>query len=325
MEKIIFNNENFPKEAFLRFLSGKTGTRHFKQILSKIIAYTIDIAMVTGPSMAYVFQILKFHKTKSSQGFSKFVCLLLFLGNILRIYFWLGKHFKITLLYQSIGIVVSQVALIHFYMKYQDNKKSYLPEIKRTNNNSLLKLEKRNNINLIKNYIAAYFSKTFKPRFFSLSKIFNAKLFWNWQEELEYYKFMILVIIILSILFVFFHKVNIFLQIIGSFSAGFESLVSFPQVYQNFKIKVTKNISFMMTLFWFLGDSFRLFYNINYKAPLQLIIGIGIVTFFDLVLVFQLILYRNNSFKELEKTANKKQIEEINQLMKSIDEVSLAK
>ena len=146
MEKIIFNNENFPKEAFLRFLSGKTGTRHFKQILSKIIAYTIDIAMVTGPSMAYVFQILKFHKTKSSQGFSKFVCLLLFLGNILRIYFWLGKHFKITLLYQSIGIVVSQVALIHFYMKYQDNKKSYLPEIKRTNNNSLLKLEKRNNI-----------------------------------------------------------------------------------------------------------------------------------------------------------------------------------
>ena len=143
MEKIIFNNENFPKETFLRFLSGKTGTRHFKQILSKIVAYTIDIAMVAGPSMAYVFQILKFHKTKSSQGFSKFVCLLLFLGNILRIYFWLGKHFKITLLYQSIGIVVSQVILIHFYMKYQDNKKSYLPEIKRTNNNSLLKLEKK--------------------------------------------------------------------------------------------------------------------------------------------------------------------------------------
>ena len=325
MEKIIFNNENFQNNIFLRFLSGKSESKALKNILIKIAIHITDIAMVAGPSLAYVFQILKFHKTKSSQGFSKFVCLLLFLGNILRIYFWFGKRFKITLLYQSVGIVLSQVALVHFFMKYQDNKKSYLPEIKRTNNNYQLKLEKKNNINLIKNYIAAYFSKTFRPRFFSLSKIFNLKLFWNWNEEIEYYKFMSLVVLILSILSVFFGKKNIYLQIIGSFSAGFESLASFPQVVENCKIKVTKNISFMMSFFWFLGDSFRLFYNIKYKAPLQLIIGIAIVTFFDLVLVFQLILYRNNSFKEMEKNANKKQIDEINQLMKSIDELNVAK
>ena len=325
MEKIIFNNEIFLNESFLRFLSGKSESKEINNIFSKLAIYTIDIFIIIGPLMAYVFQILKFHKTKSSQGFSKYVCLLLFLGNILRIYFWLGKHFKITLLYQSIGIVFFQVLLVHFFMKYQENKKSYLPEIKRTNINHQLKLEKKNNINLIKNYIAAYFSKTFKPKFFSLSKIFSIKLFWSWQEEIEYYKFMSLIVIILSVLFIIFKNKNIFLHIIGSFSAGFESLASFPQVVTNCRIKVTKNISFIMSLLWFLGDSFRLFYNIKYKAPLQLIIGIAIVTFFDLVLVFQLIIYRNNSFKEMEKTANKKQIEEINQLMKSIDELNVAK
>ena len=324
MEKIFYNQINSLNNIFIRILAEKAIQKSYKNKFSKIFNMSVDLAMIAAPSLAYLFQIIKFNRTKSSQGFSKFICLLIFLGNLLRIFFWFGKRFKKTLLYQSIGAVFFQILLVHYFMKYQ-NKKLYLQDIKVPSTNKQLRLEKKNNINLIKNYIAAYFSKTFKPRMFSLSKIFSIKNFWNWQEEIEYYKFMTLFFIILSLLFSVFKKNNIFLQIIGSLSASFEAMTCLPQIIENCKTKVTKNVSYLMITFWLLGDSFRFCYNLYYKAPLQLIIGMGLMVFFDIICEIQLIMYRNNDFKEMEKHQNKKQIEEINQLMKSIDELNIAK
>ena len=324
MEKIFYNQINSLNNIFIRILAEKAIQKSYKNKFSKIFNMSVDLAMIAAPSLAYLFQIIKFNRTKSSQGFSKFICLLIFLGNLLRIFFWFGKRFKKTLLYQSIGAVFFQILLVHYFMKHQ-NKKLYLQDIKVPSTNKQLRLEKKNNINLIKNYIAAYFSKTFKPRMFSLSKIFSIKNFWNWQEEIEYYKFMTLFFIILSLLFSVFKKNNIFLQIIGSLSASFEALTCFPQIIENCRTKVTKNVSFMMIIFWLFGDSFRFCYNLYYKTPLQLKVGMGIMVLLDSIVIIQLILYRNNDFKEMEKHQNKKQIEEINQLMKSIDELNIAK
>ena len=181
MEKIYFNQAYRINKKFLRLLQEKIIKKGFKYRFYKFANYSIDLAMVIAPSLAYMFQIFKFNRTKSSQGFSKFICLVLFIGNLFRIYFWFGKRFKTTLLYQSIGAVFFQILLVHYFMKYQ-NKKSYLQDIKVSNSNKQLRLEKKNNINLIKNYIAAYFSKTFRPKFFSLSKIFTINNFWNWNE-----------------------------------------------------------------------------------------------------------------------------------------------
>ena len=324
MEKIFLNQLNPLDNILIRLLSEKTTGKSFKLKFYRLFNYFIDLAMIIAPSLTYVFQIIKFNKTKSSKGFSKFICLLIFLGNLLRIFFWLGKRFKKTLLYQSILTVILQIILVHYFMKYQ-NKKLYLQDIKVPSTNKQLKLEKKNNINLIKNYIAAYFSKTFKPKMFNLSKIFNIKIFWNWEEEIEFYKFMVLIFIILSILFSIFGKNNLYLQIIGSLSASFEALTCFPQVVENCRTKVTKNISFLMVVCWLFGDTFRFGYNLYYKSPVQLTVGMGIMVLFDSILVMQLIMYRNNDFKEIEKHQNKKQIEEINQLMKSIDELNVAK
>ena len=324
MENIYFNQSYQINKKFLRLLQEKITKTGFKYYFYQIVNNSLDLSMIIAPSLAYIFQVIKFNRTKSSQGFSKFICLMLFMGNLLRIYFWFGKRFKKTLLYQSIGAVFFQIVLVHYFMKYQ-NKKSYLQDIKVSNSNKQLRLEKKNNINLIKNYIAAYFSKTFRPRFFSLSKIFTISNFWNWNEEIEYYKFMVLICAILFALFSLFKKNNIFLQIIGSLSASFEAMVCLPQIIENCKTKVTKNVSYLMITFWLLGDSFRFCYNFYYKAPIQLIVGMGLMVFFDIICEIQLIIYRNNDFKEMEKHQNKKQIEEINQLMKSIDELNVAK
>ena len=83
-----------------------------------LVVLIIDILMVIGPSLGYFLQSLKFKKTKSSKGFSKSICLIIYTSQILRVFFWLGKPFKITLLYQSILIILFQIYLIHLWVKY---------------------------------------------------------------------------------------------------------------------------------------------------------------------------------------------------------------
>ena len=321
------NKINYNSYILFNRLLEETTKKNHQNILTKISIYGMDCTMIIAPLLTYCFQIIKFYRTKSSKGFSKYICLLLFLANILRIFFWYGIRFKNVLLYQSIGVSLFQIILIHLCIKFQEPKKN-LPELKNVNENSTF-LENKNNINLVKNFIFAYFSKTFKPKYFKwlyCSKICNPVLFWNWTEEKEYYKFMSFITLLLFFISSSLKNFKPFFQLIGLMSAVFETFICVPQVVSNCRIKFTKNISFMMIFCWLIGDSFRLFYNIRYNAPLQLIIGILLQVIINSVVLIQLILYKNNNHKEKEKTnSNKKQIEEINQLMKSIDELNLGK
>ena len=193
MEEIIYNRNILNLNRFLSQISHKKNHK----VITKTSYNGMDIAMIIVPLIAYLFQILKFNKTKSSKGFSKFICLFLFLGNILRIFFWYGTRFRKVLLYQSIGIVLFQIILIHLCVKYQDDSKLYFPEIKNTNDISTI--ESKNNINIIKNFIFAYFSK-------------NNKLFWNWTEEKEYYKFIFFISALLGIFSYFLKNIKIFFK-----------------------------------------------------------------------------------------------------------------
>ena len=319
MKKIILRKNLLTNNSLIRFLGEKLVNKK-GNIFTLITSYGMDLSMICAPLIAYLFQINKFYKTKSSRGFSKYLCLLLFLGNIFRIFFWFGTRFKNVLLYQSIGIVIFQIILIHLCIKFQEksynSSRTYLPDIQ-------LKIEKRSKINLIKNFIVEYYSKTFKPK---QCQLFNPKLFWKWTKEREYYKFMCMLTVFLSFLTFCLKKNKLFFQIIGVLCSIFEASVCFPQVIKNCKTKVTKNISFTMIFCWFLGDSFKLFYNIYYKAPIQLIMSISLQISLDFVVLCQIIIYRKNNFTEKNKiNANKKQIEEINQLMKSIDEMNVPK
>lgn len=321
------NNINYNSYILFNRLLEETTKNNHQNILTKISIYGMDCTMIIAPLLTYCFQIIKFYRTKSSKGFSKYICLLLFLANILRIFFWYGIRFKNVLLYQSIGVSLFQIILIHLCIKFQEPKKN-LPELKNVNENSNI-LENKNKINIVKNFIFAYFSKTFKPKYFKwlyCSKICNPVLFWNWTEEKEYYKFMSLITLLLIFISSSFNNFKPLFQLIGVMSALFETFICVPQAVSNCRTKFTKNISFMMIFCWLIGDSFRLFYNVRYNAPLQLIIGILFQIIINSIVLIQLILYRNNNVKEKERTnPNKKQIEEINQLMKSIDELNIGK
>ena len=302
------NNEN-TFSFLLRELSISQNKKK-NSLFGNLANFGMDIAMIIAPLITYCFQINKFNKTKSSKGFSKLICFWLFLGNTLRIFFWLGTHFKKTLLYQSIGIVIFQIILIHLCVKYQDNplQNNFLPEIT-TNEIEQNKSSKKPLINYLINW---------KPTF-------KLKDIWRWKTEIEYYKFMGFIIMVLFLLCQIFQNYKIFFHLIGIMSAFFESLICVPQVIENYKTKNSQNVSFTMIFFWFLGDSFRLYYNIKYKAPIQMISAIAIQVTFDLIVCIQLCIYRDKVKQvgaNLSKKAKKK-IEDINKIMKKIDEINI--
>ena len=287
--------------SYMHRLLSTESSKENKSILGTLAALGMDLSMIIAPLITYCFQINKFNKTKSSKGFSKLICFLLFLGNIFRIFFWMGTHFKKTLLYQSIGIVIFQIILIHLCIKYQDNpdNKNFISETKNNNENN----QNQNNNNNIQRPLIYYL--THWKDTFSLKKI------WKWKVEIEYYKFMFFIIIMLIILCEIFQKNRIFFHLIGIMSAIFESLTCMPQVIENCKTKNTQNVSFSMIFCWFLGDSFRLYYNIKFKAPIQMIAAISFQVTLDLIVCLQIAIYRRkNNRKEINKIMNK--IDEMN-------------
>ena len=278
------------------------------KILEQIVIILIDIFMVIGPSLGYLIQSLKFKKTKSSKGFSKSICLIIYMSQILRVFFWIGKPFKITLLYQSILIIIFQVYLIYLWILYHD--------IKPKNN-----INKNNQVNDKKEIIEYIidWSDTISP-----NKI------WNWTSTIEYYKFMLFIILILLIIcgVVGIHN-PILVNIMGTISFITEASTLLPQIVVSCKKKNASNLSMTMVALWSLGECCKFIYNIIYKTPIQMILSGGVQIFLDFFCLFQIICYRNSNphyrtTDEINETISpiksSKKVQQINQFMNKLEE-----
>ena len=278
------------------------------KILEKFVIILIDIFMVTGPSLGYLIQSLKFKKTKSSKGFSKSICLIIYISQILRVFFWIGKPFKITLLYQSILIICFQVYLIYLWILYHD--------IKPKNN-----INKNNQVNDKKEIIEYIidWSDTISP-----NKI------WNWTSTIEYYKFMLFIILILLLIcgVVGIHN-PILVNIIGTISVITEASTLLPQIVVSCKKKNASNLAMTMVALWSLGECCKFIYNIIYKTPIQMILSGGVQIFLDFFCLFQIICYRNSNphyrtTDEINETISpiksSKKVQQINQFMNKLEE-----
>ena len=254
-----------------------------------------DLLMIFSPSIGYLAQAIKFERTKSSEGFSKYMCLILLFANLLRIFFWIGKKFTIILLYQSIVVILSQLYLIHASLKYDKSIK--LP--------SDLEKSKEKAIAL--------------NQYFKVTHLFKKENFWKWENELEYYKFIIIFLLSFSVLcnFIGFQNNN-FINLIGAISAFSESIIPLPQIRNNCITKNVTNISSIMIFMWLGGDIFKTIYYIYTSSPIQMIICGFFVISLDIILSFQVIIY-SESNKGLNEKKNEKD-EEAMDLINEIDD-----
>ena len=249
----------------------KQSNENFQDSLSYSYKYflklSLDLSMIFIPSVGYFFQALKFKQTKSTKGFAKFLCFLLLIANILRCIFWLGKRFKITLLFQAIIVIISQIYLIHVYFQYQEE----LP----------FKVDNKPLCEYILNW----------------KETLNPSLIWNWSDEIEYYKFTFIFTLVMLIISTLVGYNNLkFFDVIGIISVSCETFIELPQIRENCITKNTQNLSGTMVLMWFIGDLFKTGYNFIYKSPLQMIIGGIVMNCEDIILSSQVLIYDENSF-----------------------------
>ena len=144
----------------------------------------LDIFITFAPSVNYLFQVRKFNKTKSSKGFSNYLCLSIILSHTLKVLFWFGTKFNYTLLLQSIFVILMQLYLIYLYIKYKED------------NVNLFHLIYTNNTSFGQKIINFIFNNLF-----DWSETLKCKLIWRWNKDIEYYKFYFLIIFILSLFF----------------------------------------------------------------------------------------------------------------------------
>ena len=233
----------------------------------------LDFFMTFCPTLNYLFQIFKFNKTKSSKGFSKYLCLVTILSHTLKVFFWFSERFKYALLFQSILVIIMQLYLIYVCIKFKEKEPNY-DQIPNENNSS-------NNTNI-------------KRKIYNWKNIVDFKLIWKWNDTFEYYIFYFIIVTLLSVCHLCLGNYDYY-----SFSLGFVSMIldmlgSFPQIIELYKTKNQRNISKIMVLMWFFGNLIKVYYNIHNKSPLPLIIGSYIQVFFNVVLISQIIYYYFN-------------------------------
>ncbi len=93
--------------------------------MSQILTTIVDIIMTLTPVIPYYAQINTFKKNKSSEGFSIKISLFILSANILRIFFWFGEKFNISLLLQSVLMIIAQLYLVKVYVQYSE-KNDYI-------------------------------------------------------------------------------------------------------------------------------------------------------------------------------------------------------
>ena len=287
--------------------------KSFKDSLINILVIvkniSLDIFMTFAPATNYVFQALTFRKTKSSKGFSSFLCLVTILAHTTKIFYWFGERYKYTLLAQSILVIIILLYILHLFLKYKEKPEVSNPSTVSINKEIINKKEK------VKKCIYSVVS---------CKETFNPHLIWRWDKLIEFYKFYFFIILVMSLCLLIFGVENkIFAKIIGYINLILEMLCSLPQIIEMYKTKNQRNISKIMVIFWFSGNILKIYYNYYNNSPFILLIGSCIQVFFNTILIGQLIYYYQRNKKEsLTKMIPKTKEVNITELVDNPEETS---
>ncbi|XP_055004096.1 solute carrier family 66 member 2-like [Boleophthalmus pectinirostris] len=88
-----------------------------------LLSWLASCLMVFGGALPYVPQYQEIQRSSNTEGFSTRVCLVLLIANILRIFFWIGKQFELTLLLQSVVMILTMFAMLHLCCTVQSTNR----------------------------------------------------------------------------------------------------------------------------------------------------------------------------------------------------------
>ncbi|KAM9568292.1 solute carrier family 66 member 2 isoform 2-T4 [Salvelinus alpinus] len=218
-----------------------------------LLSWLASCVMVFGGALPYVPQYQEIQRSSNTEGFSTRVCLLLLIANILRIFFWIGKQFELTLLLQSVVMIITMLSMLHLCCNIQQaNRVS-------TNQHHFTDLDLR--------------------------------YFWSWSAFEDYLLFCFAFTVLCAFLTLLLLDSVLFVEGLGSLAVLFEAMLGVPQLLQNFHNHSTRGMSVKMVLLWTVGDIFKTTYFVMNHSPSQFWVCGAVQILIDMAILLQVLFY----------------------------------
>ncbi|XP_026032491.1 PQ-loop repeat-containing protein 1 [Astatotilapia calliptera] len=226
-----------------------------------LLSWLASFVMVFGGALPYVPQYQEIQKSSNTEGFSTRVCLVLLIANILRIFFWIGKQFELTLLLQSVVMILTMFAMLHLCCTVQ-------------------------NANRV---------STKQHRLSDL----NLHYFWKWSAFEDYLLFCFGFTVVCAVITLLLLDSVVFVETLGSLAVMFEAMLGVPQLLQNFHNRSTKGMSVKMVLLWTAGDVFKTTYFVMNESPAQFWVCGSVQILIDAAILLQVLFYSQDTRAKL--------------------------
>ncbi|XP_067905257.1 solute carrier family 66 member 2 isoform X1 [Heterodontus francisci] len=217
------------------------------------LSWVASFLMVFGGAAPYIPQYREIQKSGNAEGFSPHVCLVMLVASILRLFFWFGKHFEVTLLWQSLVLIITMLLLLHLCCTVQTSSRMST---------------------------SRHFFTDFDPRYF-----------WAWSRFLDYIQFCLTFTVLCLFVTYLLIDSQLFVETLGFSAVLIEAMLGVPQLFQNFKNKSTAGMSVKMVLLWTLGDLFKTTYFITNATPVQFWVCGAVQICIDIAIFFQVFTY----------------------------------
>ncbi|XP_041795157.1 solute carrier family 66 member 2 [Chelmon rostratus] len=222
-----------------------------------LLSWLASCLMVFGGALPYVPQYQDIQRSSNSEGFSTRVCLVLLIANILRIFFWIGKQFELTLLLQSVVMIITMFAMLHLCCTVQ-------------NTNRVSTKQHR------------------------LSDL-DFHYFWKWSAFEDYLLFCFGFTVLCALITLLLLDSAVFVEALGSLAVMFEAMLGLPQLLQNFYNSSTKGMSVKMVLLWTAGDVFKTTYFVMNESPAQFWVCGLVQIIIDVAILLQVLFYSQDT------------------------------
>nr|XP_019934010.1 PREDICTED: PQ-loop repeat-containing protein 1-like [Paralichthys olivaceus] len=222
-----------------------------------LLSWLASCVMVFGGALPYVPQYQEIQRSSNTEGFSTRVCLVLLIANILRIFFWIGKQFELTLLLQSVVMILAMFAMLHLCCTVHNTNRVSTKQHRLTD--------------------------------------LDFRYFWKWSAFEDYLLFCFGFTVLCAVVTLLLLDSPVFVEALGSLAVMFEAMLGLPQLLQNFHNRSTKGMSVKMVLLWTAGDIFKTTYFVMNESPAQFWVCGSVQILIDVAILLQVLSYNQDA------------------------------
>ncbi|KAF2084600.1 hypothetical protein K490DRAFT_48746 [Saccharata proteae CBS 121410] len=171
----------------------------------------------------YADQIYSIHRTRSSAGFSLDIPLIMLVASILKMFYWLGARFALSLLIQAAIMIVMQLILLHVALTNRPPPNNNTP-----------------------------FAAAPTPRPYN---------FWQWRSHRPYWQFLTYFTVGLIVMHILIAGTSLYpsySSLLGMVGLAIEAILPLPQIFANQRARSTKGFRPSVLLNWLVGDVFKM-------------------------------------------------------------------